>query len=343
MQPANGITSCRAGCRAGLLGNPSDGYGGKALAVALSNFEARVTLEAADALVLVSSTSEHQHFPSLSDAAGDHPGDELGEAACDGGVRLLHAAVKQFAKHVPSVLERDAADPSLRFAMRFETTVPRQVGLAGSSAIVIAALRALARWFDVEIAPAVLAELALAAEVAELGIAAGPMDRVIQAYGGLMSMDLKEPRTEASYTRLDIEMLPPMFLAWDPALGRPSGEAHAGLRARWLAGDALVHRAVEQFRDLVDSGVACLASGDHDAFRALMNQNFDLRATIFPVSSRDHRMVEIARAGGGAAKQCGSGGAVIGMAGPGTLLSACAEPYHAAGFAFAEAEFGATR
>ena len=66
-------------------------------------------------------------------------------------------------------------------------------------AIVIAALRALMSWFDVSIDPVTLAEMALAVEVEELGLAGGPMDRVIQVYEGLMLMDLREPRTAASY------------------------------------------------------------------------------------------------------------------------------------------------
>ena len=37
--------SGRAHARAGLLGNPSDVYEGKAIAISIRNFEARVTLE----------------------------------------------------------------------------------------------------------------------------------------------------------------------------------------------------------------------------------------------------------------------------------------------------------
>lgn len=330
MRSTNGV----APCRAGLLGNPSDGYGGKALAVALANFGARVTLEAAGELRLEPGPSDLQRFPDLRGALRD-----IERAGCDDGLRLLRAALKRFAAHAPAVLEAPAQDPGLRFAMRYETTVPRQVGLAGSSAIVVAALRALAAWFEVDIAPAVLAELALAAELEDLGIAAGPMDRVIQAYGGLVAMDLAEPRSADSYEPLDVATLPRMFLAWDPRLAESSGRAHAGLRARWLARDPELLDAIERFRALVDEGVACLASADHDGFREAMNRNFDLRSEIFPVSARDRRMVGIARGLGGAAKQCGSGGAVIGMPGRGRAFEEVAGAYRANGCAFAEAEF----
>jgi len=332
------LATGHAWCRAGLLGNPSDAYGGKALAVTLGNFGARVTLEASDTFRLLPGPSDLHRFADLPEACR-----ELGRAGCDDGLRLLRASIARFAAHAPAVLARPAEDPLLRFTMRYETTVPRQVGLAGSSAIVVAALRALAVWFGVEIPPAELAELALAAEVDDLGIAAGPMDRVVQAYEGLVAMDLEEPRTAASYAQLDARRLPEMFLAWDPGRGVPSGRAHGVLRARWLAGDADLLRAVEQLRRLVDEGVARLETGDASGLRALMNRNFDLRASIFPVSPVDRRMVEIARAHGGAAKQCGSGGAVIGMPAAGRAPAHLADAYRSAGFAFAEASFREAR
>src|ERR1700751_5078002 len=59
------------------------------------------------------------------------------------------------------------------------TEIPRSVGLGGSSALGVGTLRALG-----EIHPSELAELALAVEAEDLGIAAGPQDRYAQAYGG---------------------------------------------------------------------------------------------------------------------------------------------------------------
>jgi len=42
----------RAYARAGLLGNPSDGYWGRTISVTLRDFEARVTLTPSDELVI---------------------------------------------------------------------------------------------------------------------------------------------------------------------------------------------------------------------------------------------------------------------------------------------------
>lgn len=328
MEPVSAI----AHARAGLLGNPSDGYGGKAIALALLDFRARVRIEPADRFELVPGDSDGVRFPSLREALA-----RFAVVGCDDGLRLLRAAVCRFAGWLARLDELAPDDPRLRFRMGYDTDIPRQVGLAGSSAIVVAALRALCAWFAVVIPPAELAELALAAELEDLGIAAGAMDRVIQAYGGLVCMDLAEPRSAAGYQRLDPELLPPLFVAWDPHGGESSARAHGSLRARWLAGDPEVLATIDAFRSLVDEGVAALRAGEPDRLRDLMRRNFDLRTRIFDVAQRDRGLVAIARDVGGAAKLCGSGGAVVGMApagDPETALAALERRYRDAGFGF---------
>jgi glucuronokinase len=167
-------------------------------------------------------------------------------------------------------------------------------------------------WFETTIEPALLAELALAAEQEDLGIAAGPMDRVAQCYEGVMLMDLREPRSAASYTRLSPEILPPLFVAWDPRGGRSSGRVHQAVRRRWQEGDEEVRRAMADLREMVDLGLTSLERGDHALFRELMDRNFDIRAQLFSIAKPDREMVEIGRSLGAAVKLCGSGGAVVG-------------------------------
>jgi len=316
-----------AHARAGLLGNPSDAYGGKAIAFSIRDFSARVSIEGSDRLSIRPGPSDLIEFSSFPEAC-----ERLRALGCDDGIRLLRAAIRRFADGFPEALVRAQDGRLMRFQMRYETTIPRQVGLAGSSAIVIAALRALMSWFETRIDPAALAELALAAEVEDLGIAAGPMDRVVQCYEGVMLMDLREPRTAASYTRLGREILPPLFVAWDPRGGRPSGQLHEGVRRRWREGDQEVHRAMAALRELVDSGSASLQRGDHARFRELMDRNFEIRARLFPLSKPDREMIEIGRSLGAATKLCGSGGAVVGAPADAGKLGAIEAAYRSAGY-----------
>jgi len=321
--PAVGV----AYARAGLLGNPSDGYGGKVIAASVRNFRAEVSIEAAECLEIVPGATDSLVFAGLDDAAST-----LSQRGCEDGLRLLRATLVRFVSQCPEVAGLPHDDPRQRFRIRYDTDIPIQVGLSGSSAIVIAALRALMSWFDVSIDPGALAETALAVEVEELGLAGGPMDRVIQVYEGLMLMDLREPRTEASFTRLDPASLPPLFVAWDPGGGTASTMVHADLRARWDAGDESLREIMEEFRDVVDAGVEALERGDFRVFRQLIDHNFDMRASFFPISQRDHEMIAIAREQGAAAKLCGSGGAIIGQPDHESDFPSLQTAYQVAGF-----------
>ena len=316
-----------AHARAGLLGNPSDQYGGKTIAFSIRDFCARVTIESSDRFAIRHGPSDLVEFPSFLEA-----GRAFRERGCDDGIRLLRAAIRRFVDHREGMQGLAEDDRLLHFEMRYETGIPRQVGLGGSSAIVIAALRALTAWFETAIDPAALAELALAAEVEDLGITAGAMDRVIQCYEGVMLMDLREPRTAASYTRLGPKILPPLFVAWNPRGGRASGRIHEGVRRRWREGDEEVHREMATLRELVDSGAECLRRGDHATFRELMNRNFGIRAQLFPISKPNREMVEIGRSFGAGVKLCGSGGAVVGAMGDAGEFSEVEQAYDSAGY-----------
>ena len=74
----------------------------------------------------------------------------------------------------------------------YDTNIPRQVGLAGSSAIVTATLNCLMKFFNLtesDLSKPRRASFILNVEMTELFIQAGLQDRVIQVYEGLVYMD----------------------------------------------------------------------------------------------------------------------------------------------------------
>lgn len=322
MKPVTGV----ARARVGLLGNPSDGYGGQAIAIAIANFEASVTLRPAArfSLSVPDDLADHASLLAMVDSVERH--------GCDDGLRLLRAAIRRFAVHWPELRALPAEDPRLRFELRCATAIPRQVGLSGSSAIIIAALRSLATWFEVAIEPTKLAELALAAEVQDLGIAAGPMDRVIQAHEGVIHMDLAGDWAAHTYTRLDPARLPPLFVAWDPERGAPSGTVHGDLRTRWRRGDRDVMAAIATLRGLVDEGLGCLERRDVAGLCKLVDANFEVRASLCDIHERDRELVRIGREAGAAVKFCGSGGSVVGVMREEAELEAIGRAYERAGY-----------
>lgn len=285
--------------RVGLLGNPSDLYGGQVIGFALEDFRATVKLMET----------------------------EDGGVTCVGSAaELLGAAWRRTQKRLPSGI------PAPNFALVAETTIPLQVGLSGSSAIVVAALRVMDEFMGMEQDLFELAEEALAVETEEMGLLAGPQDRVIQVYGGLLNMHFQHPRAAGNYERLDVSLLPRLLVAWDPSTGENSGTAHQIVFDRWQAGDDSTRAGMRAIADLALEGRRALEQGDEALLGQLMDRNFDHRRELFDLGSTAAAPVELARREGAAAKFCGSGGAVVVLAKDDLHLARLEEAYDAFGW-----------
>jgi glucuronokinase len=314
----------RAFARVGLLGNPSDGYGGKVIGIPMRNFAAEVVASPSPTFV-VSAGGVRCELPTLEDALeGPFPD------VADGLERLVLAAARRFARARPMAIDHEARGGGL--TLQCSTTVPRQVGLAGSSAAIIATFRSLMALYGVSIDPFDLAEMALATEVDDLGIAAGPMDRVIQSYERAMLLELAGPRTPDCYRMIDETLVPPVLVVWTPRTGRPSGVTHSDLRRRWESGDPAVLAAMRELRHVVDGGLAALEAGDIDRFADAVDRNYRLRLSVTDVTPDDAAMVGFARTRGAAAKLCGSGGAVVVAPRSGVSLDALEQEFLESGF-----------
>jgi glucuronokinase len=200
-------------------------------------------------------------------------------------------------------------------AVRWTTTVPREVGLGGSSAIVTAAIRALCALHGHALAPDELARMVLAVEVEDLGIAAGPQDRYAQAHEGLVLMDFAgaRPRVE----RMDPALLPALYLAWRSDAAEASHAVHGGLRER--GDEPRVRAGMQRLADHARAAAHALRGGDHAAFAAALDASFDERAALLDLDPRHVAMVRAARGAGASANYAGSGGAIVGTLPPGGL------------------------
>lgn len=303
----------RARARAGLVGNPSDGYGGKTISLSVGNFWADVVLYEWEDVELVWSQEDQSRFSSVRELVED-----VRRHGYYGGIRLVKATVK---KLVEFCADNGLALHDRNFSVRYQTNIPRQVGLAGSSAIVVATLRCLIDFYGLEdkIPLEVRPSIALAVETEELRLPAGLQDRVIQVYEGLVYMDFAPQRMAArsghqvgSYERLDLAALPPLYLAYKQDGGKAVQAIHNTLRVRYERGDSDVLAAMKKFAGLTDQGRAALAGRDYGRLHELIDENFDTRRHITDVRADYLLMVERARAVGASANFSGSGGAIIG-------------------------------
>jgi len=169
-------------------------------------------------------------------------------------------------------------------------------------------VRALGALHGRALAPDELAEMVLAVEVEDLGIAAGPQDRYAQAHEGLLLMDFAGAR--ARVERLDPALLPPLYLAWRSGAAEASHAVHGGLRDRAREPD--VRDGMQRLAGHARAAARALHDGDHDAFAHALDASFDERAALLDLDPRHEAMVHAARAAGASANYAGSGGAIVG-------------------------------
>ena len=296
--------------RAGLLGNPSDGYHGKTISIILRNFWTDVVLYEWDSVEIVLAERDRARFHSIHDLAKD-----VVLHGYYGGIRLIKATIKLFVDYCQA---QNIVLHNRSFSIRYETNIPQQVGLAGSSAIITATLRALMEFYQVEIPLPAQPTLVLSVE-AELGISAGLQDRVIQCYEGLVYMDFSKEQERTSgglthyyYEPLDPALLPNLYVAYHTALSEPTEVFHNDIRNRYDRGEKIVVDAMKHFAELAHDGRKALLLRDVEKLSALIDENFNTRCQLYQLSPWQVRMVETARACGASAKFAGSGGAIIG-------------------------------
>ncbi|CAI2168388.1 9320_t:CDS:2 [Funneliformis geosporum] len=276
----------RSYARIGLIGNPSD--------------DCNLSFDSIDHLVEISKNKGYD------------------ENYC-----LLQATCKVFLEYC---LKNNIILNQRGFSIHFITNIPRQVGLAGSSAIISAFWKALMFFFNIsnKIIPLpIQANLILSVENDELNISAGLQDRVIQVYGGLIYMNFDEDHMIKHgfgiYERLDVSLLPKgLWIAYE-SNPSDSGKIHNDVRKRYEAGDRKTIDSMKRFASFAEQARQILINNNRSKRKELaklMNKNFDLRREIFGdqfLGQMNLRMIELARECNFAAKFTGSGGAILGL------------------------------
>lgn len=302
------ISEATAYARAGLIGNPSDGYFGKTISIIIRDYSAKVTLYESPEVEIVPSFQDRSRYGSVHELR-----DDVKAQGYYGGVRLMKATIRRFVDYAE---EHGIRLHDRNFSVRYRSTIPRCVGLSGSSALVTATLRCLMEFYDVQISKTEQPNLILSVENQELGISAGLQDRVIQVYEGCVYMDFDEAymreHGHGRYEELDVKLLPPLFIAYRTDLAEGSEVFHNNIRERWLRGDPEVVQAMKDFASYAENVRELLVAGRGDEIGPWMDRNFDRRRSIYNIDPRNVEMVMQARAVGAHCKFAGSGGGVIG-------------------------------
>ena len=280
--------------RCGIVGNPTDMYGGSVISITTRE-RARCELLPSDRLV-ISSGGMEEVVENLEDL-------------------VIQKDLLDICRAILIYFQIDPREH--RFALSLTTDVPMQAGMAGSTALVVAAVGAMDRYLGLGLHPWALAETARKVEARVMGILCGLQDQHMAVFGGLNFMDFAgkqdlEQRDDEPMATVEplgpyIPRLP--LIAAHTGTQHDSGVVHKSPRKRWLAGDPVVHEAFKQIASLAGPAKRALFARDWPALGALMNENHRIVADLGGSGPQNERLIEAARAAGAyGAKLAGAGG-----------------------------------
>ncbi|CCW34043.1 mevalonate kinase [Chthonomonas calidirosea] len=281
--------------RCGIVGNPTDMYGGCVLSCTTQE-RAFCELEPRGEETLFQNEDQHSLVRSKEDLR--LRGDKLD---------ILRAAFAYF----------DIDPGATPVQVRVWTEIPMQAGLAGSTAMLTAIVGAIVRWQNLQFNLYALAETVRKIEARLLGVLCGFQDQHMAVFGGLNFMDFygKESLEQREDEPLaTIEPLtercsvPPLLLA-HTGVQHHSGTVHKSPRQRWEEGDTEVRSGYTRIMALARRGKRALIEQDWQKLGEVMNENHAIVAALGGSGLENDRLIEAAlRSGAWGAKLAGAGG-----------------------------------
>lgn len=277
--------------RAGIIGNPTDMYGGSVISCSTAE-RAYVTVRPSDALVFETG-GERCEIASPGDLArnGDHF--DIVKAVLIG-----------------------AGATDLRARIAWETDIPFRAGLSGSTALLTALLAAVLSYRGIRHPLHYLAELARMIEYRHLGVFCGYQDAYMCTFGGLHYMDFRDKEFHREFGTDPYATLEPLerfvsslpFVLAHTGVQRVSGTVHKPIRERWLEGDREVVDAYQKLGGIAREGKKALLHGRWAELGRLMNENHAVTRDLGGSGPENERLIDVAlKHGALGAKLAGAG------------------------------------
>ncbi|OGG50810.1 MAG: hypothetical protein A3F84_17475 [Candidatus Handelsmanbacteria bacterium RIFCSPLOWO2_12_FULL_64_10] len=294
---------CTAPGRAGIIGNPTDMYGGTVISCSTAE-RAAVLIEPANRMTFeVAGRRFTVRTPR--------------DLALDGSYFDVAKAVMDFL---------DIPGGACR--IRWACDVPFAAGLSSSSAMIVALMNALLAFLGRSCHRFQLAEMARHIDLHYMGILCGYQDSYMCTFGGLNYMDFREKefyRSIGEEPYGTVESLTPYvkelpFVLAHTGVRRISGTVHKPIRERWLEGDPDVRQGYLRISHLARVGKRALMEEDWDLLAELMTENHEIQRDFGGSGPENERLIEAALEGGAlGAKLAGAGGG-------GTIIALCPDP-----------------
>jgi D-glycero-alpha-D-manno-heptose-7-phosphate kinase len=188
---------------------------------------------------------------------------------------------------------------------------PAGAGIAGSSALTIAACAALSKWTQRSAHPDALLHVAMNVECQTIRVPTGVQDYRPALYGGIAAIELGVSGIQRVGLDVDRQALEDRLVLAYTGLPRQSGTNNWEIIKRHLDGDRVVFDCFERIRDTAVAMRHALERSDWDEVGRQIAAEWDNRRRLAPgvtTSEIDDLMRRASAAGATAAKVCGAGG-----------------------------------
>ena len=188
---------------------------------------------------------------------------------------------------------------------------PAGAGIAGSSALTIAACGALARWTGRSEAPADLLQVAMNVECQTIRVPTGVQDYRPALYGGIAAVELGVDAVNRVGLEVDADELRSRLVLAYTGEPRNSGTNNWEITKRHIDGDRHIFDCFERIRDTATGMREALLTGDWTAVGRHIATEWENRKRLAPgvtTPAIDALMARAAAAGATAGKVCGAGG-----------------------------------
>jgi galactokinase/mevalonate kinase-like predicted kinase len=298
-QSAQTPIQCSAPGRAGIIGNPTDMYGGAVLSCSVA-MRAYATVSPGSELI-AETNGQELLIGSRDDL---RPRGDLFD--------VLRAVLDYMRL------------PALTCRVRYESEIPMRSGLSGSTALVVALLRALLAWQGEHPNLYQLAERARYIELNYLRVVCGYQDAYMCTFGGLNYMDFRGKQFYRSAEAELFATIEPLseyvsdlpFILGYTGVRHSSDEVHRPIRERWLEGESAVVESYRRITEIARMGKKALLVRDWPQLGRLMNENHAIQRELGGSGKSNEQLIAAALGAGALGAKlagAGHGGTIIAL------------------------------
>ena len=201
--------------------------------------------------------------------------------------------------------------PKEGLLMETDSESPAGAGISGSSALMIAATAALARFTDRNISLEQMRVIAQNVEAQIIHVPTGCQDYYPALYGGVSAIHLNADGIHREAVPVSLEEMESRFVLAYTGAPRQSGINNWEVFKSHINGDKRVFRNFEQIACIAKSMYSALLRAEWDDVAPLLREEWKVRRTNAPGITTpliDRLIKEAGKHGGLAAKVCGAGG-----------------------------------